>query len=141
MHSAAAQYIRRVKHQLPCPWPVREPFLNQLREEIACFLEDHPDAGIEMLIRRFGLPEEVAEEFLSEFGEQTLRRCARGQKRLLGISLGCLVAAVLLAAVIGAKTNFLYRLLPDGALVASIVYDGNSPNAGDTIWVHDGKQP
>ena len=134
MRGTAGRYIWQVKHQLQCPGALKAAYLKQLKREVNAFLADHPDGDIPMLNRRFGTPEEVAEEFLSEFGDETLNCCAKSQRRLFSFAAACLLAATVFAAVTVARTSFLQDLLPAEDMVATIVYDTDSDDSRDTVW-------
>lgn len=137
MRSAAMQYIQEVNRQLLCPRSIKKPFLCQLEKEVSCFCADHPDTTTEALIQAFGLPEEVVEEFLSELGGQTARRCANIRRQLFALAVGVILIASTLAAIIDSRTDTLRQTLPSEKIVASITYCEESENSSSYFPAQD----
>lgn len=140
MYSASRQYIRKVNRQLRCPMSIKKPFLRQLENEASRFCSRYSDANGAMLSQQFGTPEEVAKEFLSELGEQAVNRCTYTRNKLLRLTAGVILAAVILVMLIGTRTDLLKHMLPAKEFVVSISYDEESEGSSsriplqDTIW-------
>lgn len=136
MITAAAQYLREANKHLPCPNSIKKPFLRQLEDELSIFCADHAGADTATLSEHFGSPEEVAEAFLSELGEQAVHRYNRTRKRLLLLTLGVILCTVFFAVVITVQTTTLRQQLPKGEFVASIAYEAESGRntSRDTIY-------
>lgn len=123
MHNAAGQYLRKVKQQLLCPNSMKKPFLRQLEAELSFFCADHADADLDLLSQQFGSPGEVAEDFLTELGELAVSRYTRSRRRLLYLTLGVVLSAVIFSVILSIRTSALRQTLPEGEFVASIIYE------------------
>lgn len=143
MASAAFQYCAQVNKHLTCPSSLKRPFLRQLWEETACFCEDADRADLQTLCEQFGSPAEVAEEFLSELGQQTVERCVTRRKKILCATLAIVAAALIAAGALGIQSRQLQQKLSEEEFIASITYNDESDGSffrfpfQDTIFGHN----
>lgn len=99
MSSAARKYLRRVKRNLCCPRSIRRAFLRRLEDELALSC-GQGEAAFDQLAEQFGLPEEVAANFLAELDVKVVSRCAYNRVRLAYLTLAAAVLAALVLAVV-----------------------------------------
>lgn len=133
MKNAAAQYLREVNKQLRCPNSIKKEFLHQLENEMQFFCSDHNGADFATLSEQFGPPDEMAEEFLSQLGEQAVLRCSRTRRKLQVLTIGVILTAVAFAVLIGVQITSLQQQLPEGEFIAAITYEEASDSG--TPWL------
>lgn len=54
------KYYRNVRILLFCPGEMKVKILSELKAQVADYLEENPDADMEMLQSRFGTPNQIA---------------------------------------------------------------------------------
>lgn len=62
-NEAIERYLSRITHEMYHLAPV-DQFINSLRQDLYEYEDSHPDCSEEDLESEFGLPEEIAKEFL-----------------------------------------------------------------------------
>jgi len=88
------QYCRRVRRSLFCPAALRGPILSQLEEAVLCYMEEHPQAGMDELYAHFGTPKAFAANVLENTGGEQL------QKQLTRYRWRRVLAAILVTLVL-----------------------------------------
>ena len=123
MNQAAVRYLKAVKRKIHCSRSLKTEFLCQLEDEVCLYCDDHHDADFSSLAERFGTPEDVAKDFVSELGDSAVTWYAAVKERL-----SYLVAAIIILAIvgIGIHTYIVQHALLDGAYVESITYEGDA---------------
>lgn len=133
MNKSVKQYLKKINKQIHCPSSMKRTFLCQLEDEIFCFYADHDDVDIVTLSQDFGTPEVVAEEFLSNLSEQTISCCTKTRKRLLYLTLGMTLTAIIFVTILGVRTASLRQKMADEEFIASITYEKEPDD--DTFWL------
>lgn len=82
------------------------------------------------LEKRFGKPEDVAKEFLSELGGSALTKANRFQRSLAYLFIIVVITAAILAFGVSVYTDYKQQKALDSYYVESITYEGElSPGA------------
>ena len=101
------QYCRRVRRSLFCPAALRGPILSQLEEAVLCYMEEHPQAGMDELYAHFGTPKAFAANVLENTGGEQL------QKQLTRYRWRRVLAAMLVALALAYGVFYCARLAID----------------------------
>lgn len=101
------QYCRRVRRSLFCPAALRGPILSQLEEAVLCYMEEHPQAGMDELYAHFGTPKAFAANVLENTGGEQL------QKQLTRYRWRRVLAAILVTLVLAYGLFCYARLVID----------------------------
>ena len=137
MDQAVSRYLREVRKRIRCPHSLKMKFLSQLEDEIHLFCEDFGSVSYSALEKRFGKPEDVAKDFLSELGESALIRSDGTLFRLNCAALVSVIAAALVIVGLSVSLYFKQRQVLDGYYIESITYDDQPtyPVTGPTYAV------
>lgn len=115
-------YYNKIRMQLLCSGRMKKRILSGLKEQIASYLEEEPNADMEMLQNHFGTPQQIAAASLEEMPAPEVLRKIRLRKKLIVI-----IGIVLLAAI----------LIWLGAVVIAVILDygrgGGSIETGPVI--------
>lgn len=100
------RYCRELRRALACVPELRERTLAQLTESIEEYLDEHPTADYQELVRVFGTPAQAAENVLNEMdAKQVLQQLLKKYqwRRVLAIVLaGLLIACAICLIAYGA---------------------------------------
>lgn len=129
------KYLRSVKKLLHCPRTQRNEFLRQLETNIYFFISESEVEDMEEVIKEFGSPEEIAQNFLDECNSKAVSRSIRFKQmtsRL--ITAIVMVTAIVLVSIclIELIDNMNFR---DGAFVETIGYGSPPPEPENTFIV------
>ena len=132
------RYCRQVKHHLPCSGTVRKPILNQLRESVFSYLEEHSSADLKELYTHFGTPEDFASNVLENLDGKQLqgqmhhyRRCRVMGSVVLGLALafGIFYCADLTIDRLSVPTPIIIENPEETAAASSDRIEGPIPSA------------
>ena len=88
-------YLKEIKAGLNCSFNTKIAFISMLKSQIYAFFEDNADASFEDMVKNFGSPESIAENF--ESTSDTSLTARRIIIRTIEIaSLVVLIAAVII---------------------------------------------
>lgn len=91
-------YLREVRKKLIFAGKEKKRFLNDLRENVNLYLEEHPNAEKGDLLERFGSPQELSESFYrdAEIDEKVLLQRRRFFRAILitVVALGIILAGL-----------------------------------------------
>ena len=93
------RYCREFRRALACVPELRERTLAQLTESMEEYLDEHPTADYQELVRVFGTPAQAAENVLSEMDAKQVQQLLKKYqwRRVLAIVLaGVLIACAVL---------------------------------------------
>ena len=135
MNRAAKQYLRQVKRHLCCPSSRSREFLRQLENDILLFCEKE-HAGYPQISEHFGIPKDVAADFLDSLDPKEVSCFAYSRLRV-----SYLVTAVILVVFLGiviptaiAQTRENYSFMNAYYEESIVKYDpGEIPY---DVWVH-----
>lgn len=137
MSTAASQYLREVKKRIPCSGSQKAEFLCQLEAEVIYYCEDHDDVDFVALSECFGSPEEIASDFLSELGANSINRATLAKQRAQYAAILILVITIVLVSGIIIYTAYKQQQALDVHYIESITYEGDvAPHIdGSTYWI------
>lgn len=117
MNDALEQYLREVKRLLPCSAEEKKRCLEELRADIAAFLEHTPGASAEDVYAAFGTPKAIAESFMANTDpEQLSHRMSAKRKLVIGI-ISILALLAIVVGVLAAVTAYKRQNFYDGYFV------------------------
>jgi len=82
-NKAYKKYCRAVSSFLPCGRKVKKGILNQLRMDVAAFLEENPEADLGAIQSRFGTPQSVASAYVEAMDTAQLLNDLRIRRRII----------------------------------------------------------
>lgn len=137
MSKAASQYLREVKKRIHCSSSQKTEFLCQLEDEIFLFCENRINVEFADLSEHFGAPEEVAENFLSEFGANEVNKCNRIKRRVLYVCSAIIITAAVIISAVEIYTYYTQQKFEDSFFIESITYkETTNPYAtAPTGWI------
>lgn len=91
-----------------------------MEDEVDFFCEDFDGVDFAALEKRFGLPEEVANNFQSELGWNSLERTNTTKRKLMYIVV---TAIVVLVMGVGIHAYYVQRKIMDVQYIESITYE------------------
>lgn len=118
-----------------CPHPIKKEFLCQLEDEVYLYCEEHNNENFDGLSRHFGLPKDVADNFLSELGTVAME----SHSSILQIVFIALISVLIVFAVI--FLNSVNQNRSNAHYNEAITYEQDlTPGAtGSTYWVEEFK--
>lgn len=128
------KYLRSVKKLLHCPRTQRNEFLRQLETNIYFFISESEVEDMEEVIKEFGSPEEIAQNFLEECNIKTVSKSMNVKRKtsIAIVAIALIVAiAVIVIQLIDFERNQKYR---DGYFEDNIGY-GTTPIPENTLIV------
>lgn len=123
MNKAASQYLREVKKRIHCSRSLKTEFLFQLEDEVDFFCEDFDGVDFSILSERFGTPDDVAREFLTELGLEVVSSASRKRQHILYFAVSVIFLIAVFSAVVEIYTNYQQKQALDGYYVESITYE------------------
>ena len=100
MHNAQARrYLREIQECLPCTGKVKRGITRKINGMIDDAMLDESDLTYEMLVKRFGTPQQIASSYVDEMDTPELLRKLRIKKKVFAVV--CATAAIILAIWIG----------------------------------------
>ena len=92
-------YYRQINRLLSCKGGEKKAITDRIRSDIGCYIEENPNVTFEDINKKFGSPEQIAEQFYStDLEEKLAKKLSSGKKIAL---VAALIAVVVLAALIG----------------------------------------
>ena len=91
------EYYREVSKHVICPNKLKKEFLNQLKDDIDCFISDNPEATIEDVKENFGTAMAFAESFMQGMDVSGLNKKLNIRRVIL---ITCIVALIIYAAFV-----------------------------------------
>ena len=109
-----------------------------MEAEVIYYCEDHEDVDFSALLQHFGLPEDVAKDFLSEIGANSVSNSYRVKQQLLYFIALFVFVAIVLAASSEIYANYRQEQVFDGYYIESITYEGElTPDVTGAPYVAD----
>ena len=91
------EYYREISKYVICPGKLKKEFLNQLKDDIDCFISDNPEATIEDVKENFGTAKAIAESFMQGMDVSGLNKKLNIRRVIL---ITCIVALIIYAAFV-----------------------------------------
>lgn len=103
------------------------------------YCEDHSNVDIDVLSARFGSPEEVANDFLSELGISTLNKANSIGRSTLYLASIFVIIGIILIATIEIYTFYEQQKKPDVYFNEAVTYEEELSPAvtGSTYWIDE----
>lgn len=80
------KYYRCVWACLSCSGKLKRKLLERLKEQVANYLEENPDADMEMIRNRFGTPQQIAAAVLEEQPAAEVLQKLQIRRKLIAIA-------------------------------------------------------
>lgn len=95
-HEASNEYLKKVEKEISglCS---ADDFLSSMREYLDDYCDEHPDCTLEDLESEFGMPEEVANEFLES---QNVSKSSKIKKLKMSRRLFAIIAVALVIILV-----------------------------------------
>ena len=93
------QYLREIRGCIPCTGKAKREILGKIKAMISAAVSDTPDMTYEMLVERFGTPQQIAASYVDEMDTPELLRKLRMRNKIIAIV--CATAAIILAIWVG----------------------------------------
>ena len=93
MNAVSSAYIRAVKRQLPCSAKTKRRLINQLNKTMSDFLEENPDATLEMLYSGFGTPSQMSAMMIQDLPSSEIQ-VHQNQRRIVRVLTALILALV-----------------------------------------------
>ena len=93
-------YYKTIEDNLICPKWVRKKFMELLKNDIADYIEENPDATMENICAVFGDPFEPNNELLRVLEREYLRKLKKRLVICYGVIVGLLIFSLVLIGII-----------------------------------------
>lgn len=110
-----------------------------MEDEVFLYCEDHGNVDIDGLSERFGSPEEVANDFLSELGTSALNKANSIGRSILYLTSIFVIIGIILIATIEIYTFYEQQKMPDVYFNEAVTYEEELSPAvtGSTYWIDE----
>lgn len=98
-NAQARQYLREIRGCIPCYGKAKYEILRKIKGMIRAALSDAPEMSYEMLVARFGTPQQIAASYVDELDTLELLKKLRMRNKIIAIV--CATAAIILAIWVG----------------------------------------
>ena len=98
-NAQARQYLREIRGCIPCHGKAKYEILRKIKGMIRAALSDAPEMSYEMLVARFGTPQQIAASYVDELDTLELLKKLRMRNKIIAIV--CATAAIILAIWVG----------------------------------------
>lgn len=93
------RYYWEVSNLLPCNPKIKQTLMEEIKENIDQFLEEYPDADYDVIVQRFGTPQQIAASYLEEMDPQEVLKRLNSRERIAGIVTAGIALCVLLCGI------------------------------------------
>ena len=98
-NAQARRYLREIRSCIPCHGRVKSEILQKINGMIRSALSEEPEMSYDMLVARFGTPQQIAASYVDELDTPELLKKLRVRNKVIAIV--CATAAIILAIWIG----------------------------------------
>ena len=98
-NAQARQYLREIRGCIPCYGKAKYEILRKIKGMIRVALSEEPEMSYEMLVARFGTPQQIAASYVDELDTLELLKKLRMRNKIIAIV--CATAAIILAIWVG----------------------------------------
>ena len=121
------RYIVDVKSYLICDFRTRHRFINDLKNDIACFVDETENATMDDVRRRFGEPKDIAKGF---FDTADIKKIKKRMNIGRTVAVGVIIAlAIWLAGITFAlieeyfiQDNYIVDVMEDGIVQGEVIH-------------------
>ena len=97
------QYLREIRSCIPCHGKAKYEILRKIKGMIKDAVVDEPELSYEMLVERFGTPQQIAASYVDELDTPELLKKLRLRNMIFAVV--CATAAIILAIWVGVVTT------------------------------------
>ena len=97
------KYLREIQESLPCTGKAKRGITRKINGMIDNAILEEPDLTYEMLVKRFGTPQQIAASCVDEMETPELLKKLRIKKKIIAVV--CATAAIILAIWVGVVTT------------------------------------
>lgn len=90
------RYLRQIRSWLPCSRKLKKEILLKIEGNVSDWLEEHPDAGYDAIVARFGTPQQIASAYVDEMDTAELLKLLRVRRNIVRIVAIMAIAIVML---------------------------------------------
>lgn len=112
LNKDAKRYLRQIRSWLPCAGKLKRSMLESIRLDILTFLDENPNADYQVMVARFGSPQQIASSYVDEAATADLLRGLRMKRIIVTITL---VTAFVVVSVWAGVVTYAYLDYSDGA--------------------------
>lgn len=97
------KYCQSISWELYCPPTAKKRIMSAIRENIAAYLEENPDAAFEDIQKHFGTPRQIAASYIEELEMPELVRKLNVRRSILTVlcvTLGVCALLLLVALIV-----------------------------------------
>ena len=98
-NAQARQYLREIRGCIPCYGKAKYEILRKIKGMIRAALSEEPEISYELLVARFGTPQQIAASYVDELDTLELLKKLRMRNKIIAIV--CATAAIILAIWVG----------------------------------------
>ncbi len=112
MDKQLAHYYRKIEKCLPCSQKEKRELLGSFQKDVESYLDSHQGCTAESVIRQFGEPEKIAEEYVSSLSQNTVQRYLTERRRFwtfIKVVLALLAASIVLEMSIYLVDSWMYN--------------------------------
>ncbi len=111
VHKLANRYVSRVSRRMPVGGSMKKQFLGKLQEDVLQYLETEPAATLALLEVRFGSPDDIAADFISQMSYREINNKFRARNRIVA---AVIVAAILIVGIWGIAVSVVSKDAQNG---------------------------
>lgn len=119
------RYIVDVKSYLICDFRTRRRFINDLKNDIACFIDETENATMDDVCRRFGEPRDIAKGF---FETADIKKIKKRMNIGRTVTIGVIIALVMWLSALLFVIIHPYVEEPKSYII-EYMHDGDVPDA------------
>ena len=93
-----AQYFKNVKKRLNFPLKQKEQLIKGIENDLQEYEAEHPNCTYDEIVERYGKPEALAENCMSEWGPHVIQRMKKRNRIkmiLIGVFIACLLCVLI----------------------------------------------
>lgn len=95
------RYFRSIRSWLPCGAKQKQQIMDQVKENVLAFCEEHPEADLDAVQAQFGSPQQIAAAYVDDMDTPALLTALRLRKRIVtAVIAGLSVAMILWGAAV-----------------------------------------
>ena len=79
------RYLREVRSWLPCSNKLKKGILDKILGNVSAFCEEHPEAGYDEIVARFGTPYQIASAYVDEMDTGELLKNLRIKRKVVRV--------------------------------------------------------
>lgn len=104
------KYCREVRSYLPCGFREKRRIIRQIQDNIALYLQDHPDADMQQIRAHFGTPNQIAAACVEDMETAVLLSSLRTRKKIVtAVAAGVLAALLIWLSAVSWEMHEYYQ--------------------------------